>query len=64
MIEQLVYSASAADVVTTIVEGEVLMEDRQILTLDWAAAEPLVVEAAQDLLKRSDTWRRLGRETA
>lgn len=64
VIEQLVYSASAADVVTTIVEGDVLMDDRKILTLDWAAAEPLVVEAAQDLLKRSDTWRRLGRETA
>ena len=62
VIEQLVYSASAADVWTTIVEGRVLMHERQVRTLDWAAAQDLVVEMAQDLISRSDIWRRLGRE--
>ncbi len=64
VLEQIVYSASAGDVMTTIVEGETLMQDYEILTLDWEAAEPLVVEAAQDLLERADTWRRLGRGAA
>lgn len=62
VIEQLVYSASAADVWTTIVEGRVLMHERQVRTLDWEAAQDLVVEMAQDLVSRSDIWRRLGRE--
>jgi 5-methylthioadenosine/S-adenosylhomocysteine deaminase len=62
VIEQVVYSASAGDVMTTIVEGEVLMHKREVLTLDWAEAEQLVNDAAQDLIARADTWRRLGRE--
>ena len=62
VIEQLVYSASAADVMTTIVEGKILMHERQVRTLDWDAAEDLVNESAQDLIKRSEIWRRLGRE--
>lgn len=62
VIEQLVYSASAADVMTTIVEGKILMHERQIRTLDWEAAEDLVNESAQDLINRSDIWRRLGRD--
>jgi len=61
VIEQLVYSASAADVMTTIVEGQILMFERKLTTLDWEAAEEVVLEQAQDLIKRSDTWRRLGR---
>ncbi|MCB2202629.1 amidohydrolase [bacterium] len=62
VIEQIVYSASAADVMTTIVEGQILMHERQVLTLDWHEAEPLVREMALDLLARADTWRRLGKE--
>ena len=62
VIEQLVYSASAADVMTTIVEGKVLMHERKVRTLDWEAAEELVIESAQDLIRRSEIWRRLGRE--
>lgn len=62
VIEQIVYSASAADVMSTIVEGEVLMHEREVLTLDWDEAEPLVQEMAQDLIHRADIWRRLGRE--
>lgn len=61
VIEQLVYSASAADVMTTIVEGQILMFERKLITLDWEAAKEVVLEQAQDLIKRSDTWRRLGR---
>lgn len=61
VIEQLVYSASAADVNTTIVEGKILMQDRQLLTLDWVQARAIVLEKAQDLISRADTWRRLGK---
>jgi len=61
VIEQLVYSASAADVMTTIVEGKILMHERNVMTLDWEAAEANVLSQAQDLIKRSDIWRRLGR---
>jgi 5-methylthioadenosine/S-adenosylhomocysteine deaminase len=61
VIEQLVYSASAADVMTTIVEGQILMNERTLLTLDWEAAKETVTEEAQDLIERSDTWRRMGR---
>jgi 5-methylthioadenosine/S-adenosylhomocysteine deaminase len=61
VIEQLVYSASAADVRTTIVEGKILMKNRQIMTLDWNQARSMVLEKAQDLIARADTWRRLGK---
>ena len=61
VIEQIVYSASAADVMTTIVEGQILMHERELITLDWETAAEDVLEQAQDLIKRSDTWRSLGR---
>ncbi len=53
IIEQLVYSASASDVLTTIVDGRILMQDRRVLTLDQAALEPQVHEAACDLMRRA-----------
>lgn len=62
VIEQLVYSASAGDVITTIVEGQILMQDRKLLTLEWDQARAVVLEKAQDLIARADTWRRLGKE--
>ena len=62
VIEQLVYSASAADVMTTIVEGKILMHKRQVFTLDWQSSEDTVLKAAQDLIKRADIRRRLGKE--
>lgn len=34
-VAQLVYSTQAGDVYATIVDGKVLMENRQLLTLDW-----------------------------
>jgi 5-methylthioadenosine/S-adenosylhomocysteine deaminase len=51
VIEQLVYSANAGDVLTTIVDGQVLMRDREVLTLDVEITENLVSEAAQDLIQ-------------
>ncbi len=62
IIEQLVYSASAADVITTIVEGKVLMHQRQVLTLDEENVEQTVLEAAQDLVARANIWERLNRK--
>jgi len=62
IVEQLVYSASAGDVLTTIVDGKVLMRDRSVLTLDEGAAEQLVQDAALDLVRRSGLDRRLPTE--
>lgn len=62
VIEQIVYSASAADVMTTIVEGQILMDERKLITLNWEAAEDEVLMQAQDLIQRADTWRRMGME--
>jgi hypothetical protein len=38
------------------------MHERDVLTLNWEEAEPLVQEMALDLIERADTWRRLGKE--
>jgi 5-methylthioadenosine/S-adenosylhomocysteine deaminase len=51
VMEQLVYSANAGDVLTTIVDGRVLMRDREVFSLDQKEAEALVLEAAQDLIQ-------------
>ena len=53
IVEQLVYSASAGDVLTTIVDGEVLMRDREFYTLDEQEIEKIVHEAAIDLIRIS-----------
>ena len=51
--EQLVYSAGAADVVTTIVDGRVLMEGGKTLTIDQEEAFYEVRRAARSLYERS-----------
>jgi len=51
--EHLVYSANAADVWTTIVAGQVLMENRRVLTLDEGEARTAVEDAVQELLDRA-----------
>ncbi len=61
VIEQLVYSANASDVLTTIVDGKVLMRDRQILTLDESLAEQMVHTAAEDLMRLAGLEERLDR---
>jgi 5-methylthioadenosine/S-adenosylhomocysteine deaminase len=53
IIEQLVYSASAGDVLTTIVDGQILMRDRRVLTLDNSEVEKTVLAASLDLIHRS-----------
>jgi 5-methylthioadenosine/S-adenosylhomocysteine deaminase len=52
LVEQLVYSANANDVLTTIVDGKVLMEDRQVITLDPVEIEDTVRRAAEDLIEK------------
>ena len=49
----LVYTASAADVVTTIVDGRVLMEGRRVLTLDADMAGGVASAEAADLARRA-----------
>ena len=51
VMEQLVYSANAGDVLTTIVDGRVLMHNRDVFSLDQKEAEVLVSEAARDLIQ-------------
>jgi 5-methylthioadenosine/S-adenosylhomocysteine deaminase len=53
IVEQLVYSANANDVVSTIVDGKPIMLDREVLTLDISTAEAIVHEAALDLLSKA-----------
>ncbi len=50
LIEQLVYSASAADVTHTIVAGQVLMADRQLLTLNLEEVRSTMETGTQQLL--------------
>jgi cytosine/adenosine deaminase-related metal-dependent hydrolase len=53
VIEQLVYSANAADVTHTIVAGRVLMAEREVLTLDATETRRAVGEATRELLARA-----------
>jgi 5-methylthioadenosine/S-adenosylhomocysteine deaminase len=49
----LVYSAVAADVDTTIVDGHVLMENRQVRTLDDEAVSAQAQQSAESLLRQA-----------
>ncbi len=51
--EQLVYAARASDVTHTIVAGQMLMEDRTVLTLDAVEARRAVQEETDAILKRA-----------
>lgn len=64
IIEQIVYSASGGDVLTTIVDGVVLMQDRKVLKLDDTDVEQIVLDASLDLLRKSglDQYLRLKEE--
>lgn len=53
VISDLVYSASGANVDTTIVDGNVLMEKHQFATLDPRVIADKIDKATQDLLARS-----------
>lgn len=53
IIEQIVYSGRACDVITTIVDGRVLMDDYHVRTLDEATSFDFVQQQARSLYKRS-----------
>jgi 5-methylthioadenosine/S-adenosylhomocysteine deaminase len=59
VIQHLVYSANAADVRTTIVKRQVLMEDRQVHTLDPEDVFTASQDAALSLLRRGAVPRKL-----
>jgi len=50
---QLVYQAKSSDVVTTIVDGEIVMEDRVLKTIDEAEVKTKVNEAIKRVAKRA-----------
>ncbi len=52
----LVYSASAGDVRTTIVDGEVLMDDYVVETIEPDMVEELVHREARDLLEKAGVF--------
>lgn len=52
-VSHLVYAAEGADVQTVICNGEVLMKDRQLETIDEVEVIETAEEAARDLLSRS-----------
>ncbi len=57
--EQLVYAGRGGDVRTTIVGGQVLMDDRAVTTIDAAEVRELVGREARDLLEAAGVFRRL-----
>lgn len=57
VVEHLVYSASAADVDTTVVDGRVLMRHRRVLTLDAPAVMREADQRARDLCRRAGIGR-------
>ncbi len=52
-VSHIVYAAEGADVQTVICNGDVLMKDRQLETIDDAEVIETAEEAARDLLSRS-----------
>jgi len=53
LVSKLVYSARGSDVVTSIIDGQVVMEDRRVLTLDESEVLRQAVEATRDLMARA-----------
>jgi 5-methylthioadenosine/S-adenosylhomocysteine deaminase len=53
LVENLVYSARASDVVGTVVDGQVLMTDSIVRTLDLIEVRRVVEQQGGDLLKRA-----------
>ena len=53
VVGDLAYAAQSADVTTTIVEGEVLMRDRQVVSVDQAEVVAKAREAAMALVGRA-----------
>ena len=49
VVSHLVYVTDSTDVVTTIVDGEVLMEDRKVLTIDEQALRKRVQARSDEI---------------
>jgi 5-methylthioadenosine/S-adenosylhomocysteine deaminase len=58
LLPKLVYSARGGDVVTSIIGGQIVMEDRRVLTLDEGQVLEQATAATEDLIQRA------GAETA
>jgi 5-methylthioadenosine/S-adenosylhomocysteine deaminase len=54
-VSQLAYAARGSDVRHTICDGEVLMRDREVLTLDADAVQERAATAASDLVERVES---------
>ncbi len=52
-LSHLVYSAEGSDVDTVICNGQILMQEKEVLVLDTVEVMDLAQEAAQDLLQKS-----------
>jgi len=50
---KLVYSARGSDVIHTVVEGQVLMEDRKVLTMNEEQVMADALSSRQDLIERA-----------
>ncbi|MGI9861991.1 amidohydrolase [Moorella naiadis] len=53
LLQNIVYCAKAADVETTIINGRIIMQDRQLLTVDEAEAKRRAMEIADDIFTRA-----------
>ncbi|MFA9416245.1 amidohydrolase [Natrinema sp. HArc-T2] len=53
LVSHLAYAAAASDVRHTVCDGQVLMRDREVLTLDEAAVRERALEAAEALAARA-----------
>ncbi len=54
LVSHLVYAAAASDVRHTVCDGQVLMRDREVLTLEESAVLERAQEAAVALVGRAD----------
>jgi 5-methylthioadenosine/S-adenosylhomocysteine deaminase len=54
LVSHLAYSATGSDVRHTVCGGDVLMQDREILTLDAAAVKERAAERAEELVARAE----------
>ena len=55
IVPKLVYSARGPDVVTSIIDGQVVMENRKVLTMDETAVLDRARDATADLVSRAGT---------
>ncbi|WP_436908140.1 amidohydrolase [Halosimplex marinum] len=55
LVSHLAYAVRGSDVRHTVCDGEVLMRDREVLTLDEAAVRERASEQARDLVARAET---------